>query len=86
MTHRHKQTHNPRSQRGGHLSLRRLLLLPLAAGALATAGASCSQSAPSPVPHPIVTDTTPVGNGLKVIGYALLGGAVVMVLGSMVKS
>jgi hypothetical protein len=33
-----------------------------------------------------VTDTTPVGNGLKVIGYALLGGAVVMVLGSMIKN
>jgi hypothetical protein len=33
-----------------------------------------------------VTDTTPVGNGLKVIGYALLGSAVVMVLGSMIKN
>ena len=52
--------------------------------ALALAGTSCSSS-PSHAPRPIVTDTKPVGNGLKTIGYALLGGAVVMVLGSMIK-
>jgi hypothetical protein len=71
--------------RGRQRPLRKILLLPLAATALAFAGTSCS-SAASPEPRPIVTDTTPVGNGLKVIGYALLGGAVVMVLGSMIKN
>jgi hypothetical protein len=32
-----------------------------------------------------VTDTAPVGDGLKVIGYALLGAAVVGVLGRILK-
>jgi hypothetical protein len=30
-----------------------------------------------------VTDTSPVGDGLKVIGFAMLGAAVVVVLGRM---
>lgn len=62
---------------------RLLLLLPLAG--LVMAFASCSESTPEPPPVPI-TDTKPVGDGLKVIGYAVLGGAVVIVLGSMIKN
>jgi hypothetical protein len=85
MTHLHKQTHISPTQRAGRRPLRKLLLLPLTATALAFAGTSCSAAA-SLEPRPIVTDTTPVGNGLKVIGYALLGSAVVMVLGSMIKN
>ena len=77
--------YQPILRQSGSSSLRRLLLLPSVVLAVALAGVSCSSS-PSPEPRPTVTDTEPVGNGLKVIGYALLGGTVVMVLGSMIKS
>jgi len=61
---------------------RLLILLPLAGLVLALA--SCSGGGPNPEPPPMpVTDTEPVGEGLKVIGYALLGGAVVLVLGRL---
>lgn len=60
------------------------LLLPLAG--LMLAATSCSENeAPPDTPPVSVTDTRPVGDGLKVIGYALLGGAVVVVLGSMIR-
>jgi hypothetical protein len=59
---------------------RRLLLLPLAG--LILACASCSKPDPPKPPAP-VTDTEPVGSGLKVIGFAVLGAAVVCVLGRM---
>lgn len=64
-------------------SLKKLLLLP-AAGAF-MACASCSGSTSSAPPPPPVTDTKPVGEGLKVIGFAMLGAAVVVVLGRMLK-
>jgi hypothetical protein len=32
-----------------------------------------------------MVDTTPLGDGLKVIGYALVGAAVLGVLGKLVK-
>jgi hypothetical protein len=63
-------------------SLKMLLLLPVA-GLFMTC-ASCSDS-PSTPPPPPVTDTTPVGEGLKVIGFAMLGAAVVCVLGRLVR-
>jgi hypothetical protein len=46
---------------------------------------SCSEapSKPPPPPTVAVTDTAPVGDGLKVIGFAMLGAAVVVVLGRM---
>jgi hypothetical protein len=61
-------------------------LIPLAALVVALALASCSggESSPKPSPPP-VTDTRPVGEGLKVIGYAMLGAAVVGVLGRIIK-
>ena len=62
--------------------LKKLLLLPTAA--LVIACASCGESTPEPPPPP-VTDTEPVGEGLTVIGYALLGAAVVVVLGRMMR-
>jgi hypothetical protein len=62
--------------------LKPLLLLPLAG--LFLACASCSEPSSVPPPPP-VTDTRPVGDGLKVIGFALLGAAVVAVLGRMLK-
>jgi hypothetical protein len=63
-------------------SFKPLLLLP--AAGLVFACASCAQSSPKPPPPP-VTDTAPVGDGLKVIGFAVLGAAVVGVLGRMLK-
>ena len=64
---------------------RKWFLIPLAALAVALALTSCESSAtPAPPPVP-VTDTQPVGEGLKVIGFALLGAAVVGVLGRMLK-
>ena len=63
-------------------SLKMLLLLPVAG--LFMACASCSDS-PSKPPPPPVTDTTPVGEGLKVIGFAMLGAAVVCVLGRLLR-
>ena len=54
-----------------------LLLLPLIVCALACA--SCNEHGP-----PIV-DTTPLGDGLKVIAYAVLGVGVLGVLGKLIK-
>ena len=45
---------------------------------------SCSESKPSP-PRDAVTDTRPIGQGLKIIGFAMIGAAVVGVLGRMIK-
>ena len=59
--------------------------LALAGLALALACTSCTEP-PAPEPPPVpVTDTQPVGEGLKVIGYAMLGAAVVVVLGRMIR-
>lgn len=64
---------------------RKWFLIPLAGIALILACSSCEPTAP-PKPPPVpVTDTRPVGEGLKVIGFALLGAAVVGVLGRMLK-
>ena len=66
----------------GRRRLRALLLIPLAGIALTLA--SCSGGGLSSEAS-FVTDTQPVGDGLKVIGYALLGAAVVVVLGKMTR-
>ena len=64
--------------------MKKLLLLPVAG--LCMACASCADSPPKPPPPPVtVTDTTPVGDGLAVIGFAMLGAAVVCVLGRLVR-
>ncbi|QTN34161.1 hypothetical protein HZ994_18160 [Akkermansiaceae bacterium] len=63
---------------------RKWFLIPLAGFALVLALASCSEPTPKPPPIP-VTDTKPVGDGLKIIGFSLLGGAVVSVLGKMIR-
>lgn len=51
----------------------------LAIAALALICASCREHA-----QPVV-DTAPLGEGLKVIGYSILGAAVLAVLGKLVK-
>jgi hypothetical protein len=63
---------------------RKWFLIPLAALVLALSLASCSGGG-SPKSQAPVTDTRPVGEGLKVIGFALLGASVVLVLGKMLR-
>ena len=69
------------SRRREKRSIKKVLLLPAAGILLALS--SCTESNSAPLPPP-VTDTAPVGDGLKVIGFAVLGAAVVIVLGRMV--
>ena len=66
------------------LHQRKWFLIPLAALVLALSLASCSGGG-SPKSQAPVTDTRPVGEGLKVIGFALLGASVVLVLGKMLR-
>lgn len=63
---------------------RKPFLTSLALAGLLLNCVSCSESKPTP-PRDTVTDTAPVGEGLKVIGFAVLGAAVVGVLGRMLK-
>ena len=63
--------------------LRNILLIPLFLLVFATG--SCGQRTVTASPTVAVTDTRPVGDGLKVLGFALLGSAVVCVLGRMIR-
>jgi hypothetical protein len=75
--------HCSRLLRGKLPTIRSLLLLPIACAV--TALSSCDGESDIE-PIPIVTlDTEPVGDGLSVIGFALLGAAVVIVLGKMIR-
>ncbi len=61
-------------------------ILLIAASALTLLLFSCEEPPkPQPPAPPPVTDTTPVGDGLKVVGYALLGAAVVITVGRAVS-
>ena len=77
-------TNHPPASGPKKCPIKSLLLLSAAGGFMALG--SCSEAPPkSPPPPPTVTvtDTEPVGDGLKVIGFAMLGAAVVVVLGRM---
>lgn len=74
------KNHSPTHRRGQPFLKK--LLLP-AAGLFLTCS-SCTEAPPAPRSLP-VTDTTPVGDGLKVIGFAMLGAAVVLVLGRLLR-
>jgi len=63
-----------------HPGNRLLLLAPLAGLLLALA--SCTGDGLPPAP---LADTGPIGDGLKVLGYAVLGAAVVTVLGRLIR-
>ena len=61
--------------------MRKLLLLPVAMILLTPV--SCQDKAvPPPAP---VTDTEPIGEGLSIIGYSVLGASVVATLGKMIR-
>jgi hypothetical protein len=62
--------------------MRTLLLLPAVGAFLALS--SCREEA-APPPAPIIVETEPVGNGLAVIGFAMIGAAVVIVLGRLLR-
>ena len=86
----HLLRHNPHPCQPFRQSRRRVnrkwFLLPLAALVTALAFSSCSGGdAPPPEPPPIEIQTEPIGSGLKLIGYALLGAAVVTVLGKLIR-
>ena len=77
-------TNHPPSSGPKNRPMKSLLQLSAAGGFMALG--SCSEALPKPLPPPptvTVTDTEPVGDGLKVIGFAMLGAAVVVVLGRM---
>jgi hypothetical protein len=90
----HLQKHNPHpcqpllvpSRRfSGRSNRKWFLLIPIAGLVLALALSSCSEGEPAPAPPPVSVDTAPVGEGLKLIGFALLGAAVVTVLGRLIR-
>jgi hypothetical protein len=62
----------------------KVVFLPVAAAFMALS--SCNdESATKPVPQVTVTDTTPVGDGITVLAFAILGSAVVVVLGRLLR-
>lgn len=72
-----------------HAAAHRSLRLSHLSGPAALAGASllltsCNEEVPPPTPT-ILADVTPVGDGLSVIGLALIAAAVVLVLGKLLR-
>ena len=61
----------------------KFVLLPVAAAFVALS--SCNEEPAKPAPHVTVTDTKPVGEGLTVIGFAIVGATVVVVLGRLLR-
>jgi len=57
------------------------VVIPLILIALLVVG--CQSAAPPPVVH--LPDMVPVGDGLKVLGFAFLGAAVVLTLGRLLR-
>ena len=85
MTH-HLHKHIPHPCQPGLATVRRFpnrkcVLISLAALVLVLGLASCSGG----IAPPPVVDTEPIGAGLKLIGFALIGVAVVMVLGRLIR-
>lgn len=64
--------------------MKHYLLLP---GCLAVLllSSSCSEPTSRSYPTPVVTDTGPVGEGLKTLAYAFLGASVVLTLGRLLR-
>jgi hypothetical protein len=75
--------HHLSSRRPATHRLKKLLLLPVAGVILALS--SCNGDEAKHAPPVTVTDTEPVGDGLAVIGFAIVGAAVVVVLGRLLR-
>ena len=78
----HSNKHHLSSRRPVTHRMKKLLLLAVAGVILALS--SCKEDVPTP-PAAYVTDLAPLGEGLKVIAYAVLGVGVLGVLGKLVK-
>lgn len=68
-----------------HSPNQKSFLIALAGIVAVFACASCSETRPPAPPLVPITDTQPVGDGLKVIGFAMLGAACVVVLGRLIR-
>ena len=79
----HSSKHHLSSRRPAAHSFKKLLLLPVAGVFLALS--SCNEDEAKHAPPVTVTDTQPVGEGLAVIGFAIVGAAVVIVLGRLLR-
>ena len=84
MTHNIKNTIDNTSLAHRAKNIAKKALLASSAG-LVLACASCAESGPSCLQQVPVTDTAPIGEGLKLIGYAILGFAVLGVLGRLIR-
>ena len=73
---------NPTSKSTAHRMVKSLLLLPVIGCIMALASCEGDGSLPG---IEVTADTTPIGDGLKVIGYAILGTSVVIVIGRTLK-
>lgn len=56
-----------------------------AAAFLCACSGPSEEERPAPPPVPAVTDTAPVGEGIKTLAYALLGASVVLTLGRLLR-
>lgn len=79
----HSNKHHLSSRPFARHNLKKLLLLPVAGVILALS--SCNEDEAKHAPPVTVTDTQPVGEGLAVIGFAIVGAAVVIVLGRLLR-
>ena len=61
------------------------LLFRVACLTLALGASSCSSPPPVKLPSQMVTDTAPLGEGLKTLAYAFLGASVVITLGRLLR-
>ena len=79
----HSNKHHLSYRRPATHRLKQLLLLPLFGVILALG--SCNEDEAKHAPPVAITDTEPVGAGLTVIGFAIVGAAVVIVLGRLLR-
>lgn len=80
----HSNKHHLSSRRPAAHRLKKLLLLPVAGITLVLS--ACNDENADKQPPPVtVTDTQPVGDGLAVLGFAIVGAAVVIVLGRLLR-
>ncbi len=80
----HPNKHHLSSRRSSTHRLKKLLLVP-AAGVILALSSCNDDEANKHAPPVAITDTKPVGEGLAVIGFAIVGAAVVIVLGRLLR-
>ena len=80
----HSNKHKRSSRYYTPRPMKSLLLLPVV-GALLALSSCNDDEANKHTPPVTVTDTKPVGDGLAVIGFAMVAGCVVIVLGRLLR-